>query len=296
MKQCRGSIREIGDAKIIDCLECGYKHVYPLPSPEELNSFYTDDFYTTEKPVNIQRYLEDEEWWELTYVSRLSHLESIGLPEKSVLDVGSGPGLFLKFAVKNGWKALGVEPSKVAVEHTLSLGCEVVEGFLDLNLSKKIGSFSAIHASEVLEHVPDPKEMLNIFYSLLEPGGLVCICVPNDFNIFQEALVSEQKYKEWWVDKRHHLNYFNHGSLIRLLESSSFKIEKVTSSFPIDLFLMMGDNYIGNDNLGRQCHKRRMNFELLMKKSGNDDSMGRMYEYFAQLGLGREILVYARKK
>lgn len=184
MKQCHGSVRVIGDANVMDCLICGYKHVYPLPTSEELNSFYTEEFYTSEKPVYIQRYLEDEAWWEFTYNIRLSQFENMGLSEKSVLDVGSGPGLFLKFAVKNEWKALGVEPSRVAVEHTRSLGCEVVEGFLDQELAKSIGSFSAIHASEVLEHVPNPREMLNIFHNLLKEDGLLCICVPNDFNIF----------------------------------------------------------------------------------------------------------------
>lgn len=70
----------------------------------------------------------------------------------------------------------------------------------------------------------------------------------------------------------------------------------MTSSFPIDLFLMMGDNYIGNDTLGRQCHTKRMHFEMLMRKCGQDNTIQKMYENFAQLGLGREILVYARKK
>jgi SAM-dependent methyltransferase len=296
MKQCQGNIRIAGDANIIDCLVCGYKHVDPLPTSDELSSFYAEEFYATEKPVYIQRYLEDEPWWKLVYSNRLRHLELMGLEEKSVLDVGSGPGLFLKFAIENGWKALGVEPSKIAVEHTRSLGCEVIEGFLDLELSKKIGKFSAIHASEVLEHLPDPKGMLDLFHSLLDKDGLICICVPNDFNVFQEALVADLGYKEWWVDKRHHLNYFSHDSLVKLLEKSRFAVEKITSSFPIDLFLMMGDNYIGDDVLGRQCHTRRMNFELAMQKTGLGGTQEKIYESFAQLGLGREILVYARKK
>jgi len=296
MKNCHGNNRVVGDANIMDCLECGFKHVHPLPTPEELTAFYVEEFYATERPFYIQRYFEDEAWWKFTYGSRLRHLESMGLLDKSVLDVGSGPGLFLKFANENGWKSLGVEPSKIAVEYTRSLGCDVVEGFLDRELAQKIGGFSAIHASEVLEHLPNPKEMLGLFYSLLKEDGVVCICVPNDFNAFQEALVSKQGYKEWWVDQKHHLNYFNHDSLVSLLEMSNFEIEKVTSSFPIDLFLMMGDAYIGNDELGRQCHARRMNFELLMHKTGLTDLQEKIYEGFAELGLGREVLVYARKK
>lgn len=285
------------DTVVINCAQCGFPHVFPFPDQEWLSEFYSEQFYGSEKPTYIDSNIRDHEWWKLVYDARLEYLESFLDKEdpKSIIDVGSGPGLFLKFAMESGWKALGVEPSKVAVEHTISLGVKAIEGFFDQKMASHLDPVSAIHASEVLEHVPNPGEILDLFHQILLPNGVICICVPNDFNVFQGVLNKFEGYPSWWVNTRHHLNYFNHQSLSNLIQKHRFKIEKVTSTFPIDLFLMMGDNYIGNDELGRACHQKRMNFELLLHKSGLDSLRDELYQKFSECGLGREVLIYARK-
>ena len=53
--------------------------------------------------------------------------------------------------------------------------------------------------SEVLEHLPDPAGLLRTCHGLLEPGGLVTISVPNDFNPFQQALQDHLGFEPWWV-------------------------------------------------------------------------------------------------
>ena len=285
------------DTVVINCAQCEFPHVFPFPDQGWLNEFYGEQFYGSEKLNYIDSNIRDYEWWKLVYESRLEHLYRLLGKEdqKSIIDVGSGPGLFLKFALEGGWKALGVEPSKVAVEHTKSLGANAIEGFFDQKMVDQLEPVSAIHASEVLEHVPNPGEMLDLFHQILLPDGVICICVPNDFNVFQSALTKFEGYPSWWVSTHHHLNYFNHQSLSNLIQKHRFKIEKITSTFPIDLFLMMGDNYIGNDELGRICHQKRMNFELLLHKAGLDSLRDELYQKFSECGLGREVLIYARK-
>lgn len=48
-----------------------------------------------------------------------------------------------------------------------------------------------------------------------------------------------------------HINYFNFESITRLLERNGFSIIEITSTFPLELFLLMGDNYIGNNEIGK---------------------------------------------
>jgi SAM-dependent methyltransferase len=297
-KLCKGeNLTNSAENSIISCETCAYIHVRNMPNIRELEGLYSKDFYEIDIPLYIKRYMQDIEWWKITYTQRLELLGQLvpNSTSKSVLDVGSGPGLFLKFAIEDGWKALGVEPSRAAVEHTKSLGVNAIEGFFDQKMVSHLDPVSAIHASEVLEHVPNPGEMLDLFHQILLPDGVICICVPNDFNIFQNALTKFESYPSWWVSPHHHLNYFNHQSLSTLIQKHRFKIEKVTSTFPIDLFLMMGDNYIGNDELGRACHQKRMNFELLLHKAGLDNLRNELYQKFSECGLGREVLIYARK-
>jgi predicted SAM-dependent methyltransferase len=149
---------------------------------------------------------------------------------------------------------------------------------------------------EVLEHIPNPAELLKLAHSQLNIDGLVCIVVPNDFNPFQLILRDHLGFEPWWVAPPHHINYFNFKSLATLLEKCGFEVLHQESTFPIDLFLLMGDNYIGNDEVGRSCHTKRMNFEKTLLRAGSGDILAKIYSDFADQNLGREVVIYARAK
>jgi hypothetical protein len=57
----------------------------------------------------------------------------------------------------------------------------------------------------------------------------------------------------------------------------------------------MGDNYIGNDEVGRVCHTKRMNFEKAMLRAGSGDILTKIYSAIADLNLGREVVIYGKK-
>ena len=137
--------------------------------------------------------------------------------------------------------------------------------------------------------------MVSISHDLLNPGGLLCVVVPNDYNPFQHALRTACGYEPWWLAPPHHINYFNFESLSRLLINNGFEIILREATFPIDMFLLMGDNYIGNDALGRQCHGKRKEFERNLSKAGMSEIKRELYKKFAEIGIGREVQVFGRK-
>jgi hypothetical protein len=85
------------DTVVINCAQCEFPHVFPFPDQGWLN-----EFYGSEKLNYIDSNIRDYEWWKLVYESRLEHLYRLLGKEdqKSIIDVGSGPGLFLKFAIR----------------------------------------------------------------------------------------------------------------------------------------------------------------------------------------------------
>ncbi len=68
-----------------------------------------------------------------------------------------------------------------------NLGVQVVEGFFNAESAPTLGHFDVVHMNNVLEHIPDPISLVSLARDLLEPGGIVCINVPNDFSPFQLA-------------------------------------------------------------------------------------------------------------
>jgi SAM-dependent methyltransferase len=281
---------------VVDCDACRFKHIVPIPTPAELEHVYGHDYYATEKPLYIQRHLEDREWLDLVYAERYDAFERLlGARGRRLLDVGSGPGLFLKHgAERGGWEVRGIEPASQAVAHSRGLGLDVTQGFLDAPTAASLGTFDVVHMNEVLEHLPDPRAMLGLVHDLLDPGGLVALMVPNDYSPFQAVLRDACGMQPWWVAPPHHVNYFDVDSIQRLL-AERFAVVSVETSFPIDLFLLMGDNYVGNDQLGRACHAKRKQFELALARADKSALRQEIYRRLAGLGIGRDVFVIARK-
>lgn len=281
---------------VIECKQCAFKHIIPIPSEEELEQAYRHEYYTQEKPLYLERHREDLEWWNTVYTRRYEILEQhLPAQQRKILDIGSGPGFFLLNGKNRGWQVKGVEPSMQAAQHSQGLGLDVENIFFSEQSAPALGSFDAINMGEVLEHIPNPAALLKLVHARLNVGGMVCLIVPNDFNPFQLTLHDHLGFGPWWVAPPHHINYFNFKSLAGLVEKCGFEVLHQESTFPIDMFLLMGDNYVGNDQLGRSCHTRRMNFERALIKGGMADLLGDIYAKFAKQGIGREVVLFAKK-
>ena len=279
---------------IIACSACGYAHATPLPTVAALSETYCHDYYAAEKPLYLVRTEEDRSWWLEVYDDRLSAMEAhLDTVPGAMLDIGSGPGLFLDAAAARGWRTLGVEPSRQAAAHARGLGHDIRQGFFDAAMAAALTPVDAIHMALVLEHVPEPGPLLAAARALLRPGGVICVVVPNDFSPLQRA-AEGQGMPPWWVAPPHHLNYFTPESLTALVEGAGFVVVERTATFPMELFLLMGDVYVGDDALGRACHGKRKAFETAMRKAGQGERLARLYRSFADQDLGREIVLFAR--
>ena len=281
---------------VIECVQCGFKHIIAIPTEEELEQIYRDDYYTQEKPLYLARYLEDLEWWNTVYTRRYEILEQHLLTsQRKILDIGSGPGYFLLNGKNRGWDVKGVEPSVQAAKHSKGLDLDVENLFYSEQSASKLGKFDAVNMGEVLEHIPNPVALLKLVHTQLNIDGVACLIVPNDFNPFQLALRDQMGFSPWWVAPPHHINYFNFRSLTTLLERCGFRVIHQESTFPIDIFLLMGENYIGNDEVGRACHSKRMIFEKTILKAGGSELLNQLYTSFADRDLGREVVIFAKK-
>ena len=281
---------------VVACERCGFRHVVPLPTPEELASVYRHDYYTREKPLYLERHAEDRAWWDGVYRRRYEQLEALrgGRPGR-LLDVGCGPGFFLRHGADRGWDVHGVEPSEQAAAHARGLGVPVRRGVLDRALAAELGAFDVVHVHQVLEHVPDPAEILRIAGALLAPDGLLFVSVPNDYSPLQRHAREHLGHPPWWVVPPHHLNYFDRASLGGLLARVGFEVVHETTTFPMEVFLLMGERYVGDDALGRRVHGMRKALEDAVAGSPLEGALQTLYEALFRHDIGRECVVVARQ-
>lgn len=284
--------------KIILDKEYGYLRADPIPSPEELEIYYKEEFYSP-KPFNdssLEVQKEDQDYYDSRWHGIYEKCKSILNKDNfSVFDIGFGYAQALLYFSSKGIEVSGLEPSPEGVEYARSKGLKVYQSGIDDFSVTKGKRFDVVMLLNVLEHLSHPQETLkSIQDNLLNPEGVIVIEVPNEFNDFQTAAVSEHGLEEWWVCPPHHLNYFSSSSLKSLLEKCNYEVEYMQGSFPMEMFLLMGDVYVGNQELGKKCHNKRVEFEKLMRKNNKAEKLKLFYEALAKLDLGRTSLIFAK--
>ena len=151
--------------------------------------------------------------------------------------------------------------------------------------------------NNVLEHLRDPISIIKKIKKILKKNGILFIEVPNDFNAFQTTgRIANKIKKQWWVSPPAHLNYFSHDTLENFLNKNNFSVVKRESSFPFEIFLLFGDNYVTDRTLGKECHKKRIKFEQNFLKTKNEKFLDKFYEKLAEINLGRTAIIYAKNK
>jgi len=202
---------------------------------------------------------------------------------------------FLSRAKTRRWDVVGIEPSKIPADYARKNGLTIFEDFfqrVDLN---ELGKFDAIHMKFFLEHSSNPIEILEKCNTLLNPNGIVVIEVPNDFNPLQMAAKKSLDKNQYWISIPDHVNYFNFKSLENILKKTGFELFYKDTTFPLELFLLMGFDYINNDKIGREKHNERMKLEINLEKSGYHSLKKKLYQSFAQNGIGRTAIVFGKK-
>ena len=80
--------------------------------------------------------------------------------------------------------------------------------------------FQAIIASEIIEHLENPRHFARECFKLLEPGGRMVLSTPNVENAVSKALFIQSNYFMWFADK----DYEGEGHITPLTQSQIHRI------------------------------------------------------------------------
>lgn len=169
----KGQVRDNPSAKIHQCDDCGL--VY-LTSFEQNNSatFYPDGGMHggAENAIPVDHWLRDTA---RDNCRRFEYLRG-QVTNKSILDFGCGAGGFLLHAQEVAESVSGVELEKRLKQHFKSNALSVCADLDHFPSEKKFDIITAFH---VIEHLPDPRNMLEKFKERLNPAGKIIIEVPS---------------------------------------------------------------------------------------------------------------------
>ena len=166
------------------------------------------------------------------------------LTGRRLLDVGSGPGGFVRVAEAAGWDASALELNMESTKKLQDEGFKVIVRQLELT-DLPDHSFDLISLWEVLEHLPDPRAMLGEIKRLLAPEGLLLIMVPNARSLVTRVLHEKSNT----FGGHSHLNHFHPESLTWILNGAGFSLVEmetvITELGAVNNHLAFEDPYNG---------------------------------------------------
>lgn len=281
-----------------------FRQLDPVPPQDELSDFYESKYYDAmrngTRAPELARLMaggdaatRERNWLTETLFSDVADGLTALTSERRLLDIGCGNGELLLHLCERGFEAEGIEPAQQAVAAATERGLKVHGTTLEKFVAEHQGPpFAIATLMNVLEHVPDPVATMGHVRQLLAPGGIAVVRVPNDFNPLQDAALNQIGGDPWWVARPDHINYFSFATLAQTLDKLGFDVVREMTDFPMELFLLLGFDYVRERPLGPECHNRRIAFE----KSLGTETRRRLYDSFAKAGFGRNALTFARRR
>jgi 2-polyprenyl-3-methyl-5-hydroxy-6-metoxy-1,4-benzoquinol methylase len=209
---------------LVRCRACGFGQPESLPAlPDFFDTLYTMDW----SPESLDREFDSGYKDEIFRVvlAGLERRLSAGLP-KTVLDVGTHVGRFVLLARQAGWDAEGLEFNPLTASYAARRTGATIHQGLAQDLAAAGRRYSALTLNDVLEHIPQPVPLLADLRSLLYPGGIVAVKVPNGpMQRFKERIRrSVLRSASAGVMTRYvHVNHFTVKSLRHCLEGAGFR-------------------------------------------------------------------------
>jgi SAM-dependent methyltransferase len=118
-------------------------------------------------------------------------------PGSLILDYGCGPGRISLMLARSGFDVLGVDPSEPMIAQAKEQDTQGLPVQFRIGNESELGSdsYDAIVCSSVIEYVPEPDKLLQVFRDALRGRGILIISYYNRslFNYFSSTNISRSK-------------------------------------------------------------------------------------------------------
>ena len=208
------------------CNSCNLVYLDPRPAASEFETIYPPTYHAFDFSkkefgfvYNVRCRLEARR-----SLNRCRHLKD----NARILDVGCGDGFHLRLLRQYGnktWKLEGVDLDQKAVKAATKAGLDVHLGRVqDVNLPER--SYDMVFMIQTIEHLEDPRQVLETIFGLLREGGQLIIVTDNtgsiDFNWFKRGHWGGYHFPR-------HFNLFNRNSLSKLALEVGYDVKDLTT-------------------------------------------------------------------
>jgi len=161
---------------LVQCEKCGMVSVFPSPTTEFLDAFYSKNYkgkvkegIVESRNIEANRAAIEDGFTKLRYIEKYGNITT-----GKLLDVGCGHGFFLYAAKELGYQPLGIDIDSEAIHYGHSvLRVKILEQNIDMLAKLPADSFDLITFWQVLEHLRRPGSCVRAAHTLLRGGVLL---------------------------------------------------------------------------------------------------------------------------
>ena len=244
----------------------------PQPSEKRLPGYYESEDYISH--TDSRRNLMEMAYQivrEFSLKKKEKLVTRVNQGKGRILDVGCGTGDFLKICEQSGWSIAGIEPNEKARELALrKTKLKDCQGTIEEMIETISESFDVITMWHVLEHVRNLTDFVSKIKTMLKPGGVLIVAVPN----FKSN--DAKHYGSSWAayDVPRHLWHFSRNSMEIIFSDLDMKvIEVIPMIFDSYYVSLLSEKYLkGKQNYFSAFYQGLLS-NLKAKRSGEYSSL-----------------------
>lgn len=186
---------------------------------DDLESYYTQEYYRIPSLAKLKRIAKAERF----KIEMVKKVISSG----ALLEVGSAFGVFAYQAKEAGFEVDCIEMDQRCCEYlTGVIGVNAINSSQPHKAVESMRKHNVIVMWHVLEHLPNPRESLEVLANNLLPGGILVAATPNP-QAFQFRLLGVQ-----WphIDAPRHLNLIPEKTLVVYLKKLGLELVFLTTN------------------------------------------------------------------
>lgn len=215
--------------RLLRCAGCATVYAAEAPPAERLAGAYAEAAYDSGEEAALAAD---------TYAAALAPVIAT-LPRCGrALEIGTGTGALLERLLRAGFaEAVGIEPSHAAI----AAAAPAIRGLIRAGVFNEAdfapASFDLICCFQTLEHVPDPRALVQSCARLLRPGGVLAL-VTHDYTAPLNRLLGRRSP----IIDIEHLQLFCRPSLDRLLRDAGLppqSMRTLVNRYPLRYWLRL---------------------------------------------------------
>lgn len=205
---------------LVICDTCELAISKKIPSDEEINSIYQQDYYFGKEYFD---YKADRPALEYNFKKRIKSLSRSLHKDAYIVELGSAYGYFLNLIKDKVKRHIGFEVSTDGVKYSRAeFGIKVTnENFLNYKFKKN--EVDMVLMWDVIEHLTTPEKYIEKSAYILKKDGILALTTGD----ISSPIAKLRKNKWRMIHPPTHLYYFNRKNIIKLLKKYGLTVQSI---------------------------------------------------------------------